>query len=81
MYTSGIYNDETASSPCGNDPSALDHAVTAVGYGVEKGEAYYLVRNSWGSAWGDQGYIKMLASGYGNGTCGIQLDSAYCVTN
>jgi len=62
------------STKCG---TSLDHAVTAVGYGTsESGEAYYLVRNSWGSDWGEQGYIRIAAVD-GKGICGIQQVSLY----
>ena len=36
-----------------------DHAVLVVGYGKENGENYWLVRNSWSTMWGDNGYIKI----------------------
>ena len=51
-YTSGILNSKL----CG---TRLDHAITAVGYGVQNGVTYYIVRNSWGASWGDQGYINI----------------------
>ena len=53
--------------------NTLDHAVTAIGYGYDK-EAnlnYILVKNSWGSSWGDNGYVKLWNSGDGKGTCGM----------
>jgi C1A family cysteine protease len=52
----------------------LDHAITAVGYGFDSasGLNYYIVRNSWGANWGDQGYIKIAAIEGGLGICGIQ---------
>ena len=51
----------------------LDHAVIAVGYGSESGQDYFLVRNSWGTSWGDQGYVKIAQSSTGTapGYCGI----------
>jgi len=73
MYTGGILD----SSKCG---TSLDHAVAAVGYGSENGEEYYLVRNSWGSSWGESGYIKIAAKA-GKGICGIQQISLYPLTN
>ena len=65
-YTSGVLN----SSACG---TTLDHGVLAVGYGTEDGQAYYLVKNSWGTSWGDNGYVKIANNGDGAGICGIQL--------
>jgi len=72
MYTGGVLN----SSACGTQ---LDHAVTAVGYGTEGGQEYYLVRNSWGASWGDAGYIKIAAVD-GVGICGIQQISLWPTT-
>jgi len=63
-YTSGIIN--LSSAYC--SPSALDHAVVIVGYGSSNGLNYWIVRNSWGSAWGESGYFR-IARGYG--ACGI----------
>merc|ERR1712086_1028164 len=69
QYTSGIMD----SAACG---TSLDHAVAAVGYGTEGGQDYYIVRNSWGASWGDEGYIK-IAAVEGKGICGIQMQSLY----
>jgi len=65
-YTSGVISG----TACG---SKLDHAVVAVGYGTDEvtGLDYYLVRNSWGKAWGDEGYVKIAREGDGYGVCGI----------
>jgi C1A family cysteine protease len=64
MYKSGILDSEK----CGEN---LDHAVTAVGYGSENGKDYYIIRNSWGPSWGEDGYIRIAAKD-GKGICGIQ---------
>uniref|UniRef100_A0ACD5TRV6 Uncharacterized protein n=1 Tax=Avena sativa TaxID=4498 RepID=A0ACD5TRV6_AVESA len=71
FYKSGIY-----SGPCG---TKLDHAVTAVGYGVDPstGAKYWIVKNSWSQAWGENGFIRMKRDIGGPGICGITLDTAY----
>ena len=63
QYTGGIISG----SDCG---TSLDHGVLAVGYGSENGQEYFIVKNSWGSNWGDNGYVK-LAIENGAGVCGI----------
>ena len=73
-YTSGIFNN----SRCGTQ---LNHGVTAVGYGVDatsKAE-YWLVKNSWGSSWGEQGYIRFIRDDNKSepGMCGICMDTTY----
>lgn len=63
---------------CGSD---LDHGVVAVGYGTEKGKDYWIVRNSWGSTWGENGYIKMErnVANIMTGKCGIAVEASYPV--
>ena len=56
---------------------ALEHAPTVVGWGVDQSEAYWIVRNSWGSSWGERGYIRLEL---GTDQCGItQSPTAPCV--
>ena len=54
-YSSGILDDEEC-----QPLSDVDHAVAAVGYGSENGIDYWIVRNSWGTSWGEEGYVRMI---------------------
>eukprot|EP01125_Pyxidicula_operculata_P003740 TRINITY_DN149_c0_g2_i1.p1 TRINITY_DN149_c0_g2~~TRINITY_DN149_c0_g2_i1.p1 ORF type:complete len:351 (-),score=86.91 TRINITY_DN149_c0_g2_i1:95-1000(-) len=46
----------------------LDHCVQAVGYNLQASTPYWIVRNSWGTDWGIDGYIYLQ---YGHSTCGL----------
>jgi len=52
-YNSGVFDS------CSKD-AILGHAVLAKGYGTESGNRYWLIQNSWGSGWGEQGHIRLL---------------------
>ncbi|XP_020270538.1 oryzain gamma chain-like [Asparagus officinalis] len=55
LYKGGVYTSDT----CGSSSMDVNHAVVAVGYGVENGMPYWLIKNSWGADWGMDGYFRM----------------------
>ncbi|RNA25732.1 cathepsin L1-like [Brachionus plicatilis] len=69
-YKSGIYDGIDAGRlECSiND---INHAVTVVGYGTDKttNTDYWLIKNTWGSDWGESGYVRMLRTK--DNLCGI----------
>ncbi|XP_011000919.1 PREDICTED: cysteine proteinase RD21a-like [Populus euphratica] len=71
LYQSGVFTGS-----CGTQ---LDHGVVAVGYGTENGVDYWVVRNSWGPAWGENGYIRMErnVASTETGKCGIAMEASY----
>merc|ERR1719384_1714209 len=71
FYKSGVYHDTKCSSV------HLDHGVLVVGYGVEKGKEYWLVKNSLGATWGEKGYIKMARNK--KNACGVATQASYPV--
>ena len=75
LYKSGVYSDQG----CGD---TLDHGVSAIGYGTDSsGIPYYIVKNSWGISWGQNGYIliKRDSTSTSTGLCGIALDASGAV--
>jgi C1A family cysteine protease len=75
LYSSGVFKD----SGCG---TTLDHAVVLVGWGTDTvGGDYYILRNSWGTTWGESGYMKIArGSAYGKaGECGVLSKPYYPV--
>ena len=71
-YSSGVLTSSTCYT-------SLDHGVLIVGYGTENGIKYWLVKNSWSTSWGDQGYVKIARSDSTNdpGVCGIAMDASF----
>ena len=74
MYTGGVIT----SSACG---TKLDHGVLVVGYGDLEGTPFWLVKNSWSTSWGDEGYVRIERSDSTNdpGICGIAMQPSYPV--
>nr|CAM57981.1 silicatein alpha [Geodia cydonium] len=68
-YSSGVYSSTQCSS------STLTHAMVVTGYGTYNGKEYYLVKNSFGTNWGMNGYILMARNKYNQ--CGIATDASY----
>ena len=56
---------------CSSDPKKMDHGVALVGYGTEGTTDYWLVRNSWGTSWGEDGFIRLE---YGKSMCARDND-------
>nr|XP_057902888.1 digestive cysteine proteinase 1 [Doryrhamphus excisus] len=70
FYSHGVYYEPA----CGNTTDDLDHAVLAVGYGTLDGEPYWLIKNSWSTYWGNDGYILMSTK---DNNCGVTTDATY----
>jgi len=68
-YSSGVMT-----GMCGAN---LDHGILCVGYGTESGTDYWLVKNSWGTVWGLEGYGKLERGKGRTGECGILSDASF----
>ena len=62
------------STSCGTN---LDHGVLVVGYDTTGSSPYWKVKNSWGSTWGESGYIRLGMATSGSGICGMYTEPSY----
>ncbi|ESN93515.1 hypothetical protein HELRODRAFT_88556, partial [Helobdella robusta] len=70
FYSSGVYYEPA----CGNTLESIDHAVLAVGYGTLNGEDYWLIKNSWSTYWGNDGYVLISQK---DNNCGVTTSATY----
>jgi len=68
FYSNGVYSDPKC------NPENLGHLLLAVGYGTHEGEPYWLIKNSWTTHWGNDGYVMVSRK---KNMCGITTDASY----
>jgi hypothetical protein len=70
LYRGGVYTHTSGTK--------LDHGVLAVGYGTDGGKNYWKIKNSWGPAWGEKGYIRFAKDiEQKDGPCGVTASASY----
>lgn len=84
-YSSGVFDAKYCSCST-DDITAINHFVTIVGYAFDMSFSrdcfgYWIVKNSWGATWGEQGYMRLCIardfSAYPNGLCQINMAAYY----
>nr|CAD7404506.1 unnamed protein product [Timema poppensis] len=72
LYNGGVYFEPN----CTSGIDDLDHAILLIGYGTDlKGNDYWLVKNSWGTNWGEEGFMRIARNRDNN--CGLATSASY----
>jgi len=77
-YAGGIYDDSRCCEAVYDGSCDINHGVAVIGYGSEGGKDYWLIKNSWGTSWGENGFLRMKR---GTGHCAVGTDRVqqpYC---
>lgn len=72
FYKAGVYE----SKDCKSGEMDVNHAVLAVGYGIEEGKKHWIVKNSWGATWGMDGFFEIARD---ENMCGVATCASYPV--
>ena len=68
FYSSGVYSDPACST-------TANHGIPIVGYGTLDGQDYYILKNMWGTSWGEKGYVLLARNK--NNMCGLASVASY----
>lgn len=74
-----LYRGGVVTKNCG---TSLDHGVLIVGYDINSTPPYWIVKNSWGPTWGEEGYIRLGVGtqNSGKGVCGINMNPSFPIS-